>query len=59
MKRLLLLTLLLGILSGEILTAQTDRAQIQEWYEQGNQFLAQGLYASARREYQKDRKSVV
>ncbi len=35
------------------LAAQTEPALVQEWYDQGNLYLDQGLYASARREYQK------
>ena len=54
MRRLSIIALVVAVLqqSGG-LAAQTDAAQIQQWYSQGNQFLEQGLYASARREYQK------
>lgn len=54
MKKILLLALFLwGNSFCGSLWSQVDAAQIQEWTLQGNQFLEQGLYASARREYQK------
>jgi len=53
MRKLLLLALLLGISPSGPLSSQVEPAQIQEWYMQANQFLEQGLYASARREYQR------
>ena len=53
MRRLSVITLMVAALQSGGLFAQTDPALIQEWYAQGNQFLDQGLYASARREYQR------
>jgi tetratricopeptide (TPR) repeat protein len=53
MKKLLLLALFLGIPLCGALQGQVEPAQIQDWYARGNLYLEQGLYASARREYQK------
>jgi tetratricopeptide (TPR) repeat protein len=53
MKKSLLIALFLGTFLCGSLWSQAEPAQIQEWTLQGNQFLEQGLYASARREYQK------
>jgi tetratricopeptide (TPR) repeat protein len=53
LRRLSIVALIAVGLPSASLVAQTDPALIQEWYAQGNQYLDQGLYASARREYQK------
>ena len=53
MKKSLLIALFFGTALCAALWGQVAPSQIQEWTMQGNQFLEQGLYASARREYQK------
>jgi dienelactone hydrolase len=53
MKKSLLIALILGSSFCGALWSQANPTQIQEWTLQGNQFLEQGLYSSARREYQK------
>ena len=55
MRRLSLYALLTLILQSGPVVPQVDRSQIQSWHEQGDQYLSEGLYESARREYQKVR----
>ena len=49
--RILLPLLLLA--RATVALAQADPAQIQEWYNQGNKFMEQELYGSARRQFEK------
>jgi dienelactone hydrolase len=53
MRNLSILALLVTLFHSGHLCAQSDRDQIQTWLEQGDRFLSQDLYESARREYQK------
>jgi len=53
MRQLSILAVLLALVQSSLLCAQTDRGQVQSWLEQGDQFLSEGLFESARREYQK------
>lgn len=53
MRQLSILALLLALIQSSLLSAQTDRDQVLGWVERGDQFLSEGLYESARREYQK------
>ena len=53
MRQLSIFALLLAVLQSGLLYAQPDRGQVQSWLEQGDQFLAEGLFESARREYDK------
>jgi tetratricopeptide (TPR) repeat protein len=53
MTRSLLLACCLVFGIGEPLVAQVDPAQIQEWYDQGNAYMRQELFGTARKQFEK------
>jgi len=53
MRRVLALVLVLAGTQTGVIWGQPGSGQVQAWFEQGNLYLSQGLYKSARREYEK------
>lgn len=53
MKRLLVWVLLIAVGTGMPLPAEVDPAQIQAWYDQGNAYMQQELFGTARKQFEK------
>ena len=53
MRPISIIVILFALVSAGQLSAQAEPAQIQQWYDLGNQYFDQELFGAARREYQK------